>query len=92
MSCQYLLTKQLAGLAKQLVFDLTCSKSGCHLTADCCAQTCIELDDGAAAAMAELLKSMRGDGAVGTTTLECRRMTPATMRDIQRVNTHFPQL
>jgi hypothetical protein len=38
--------------------------------------------------MAEFLKSMRGAGAVGTTTLECRRMTPATMRDIQRVNKH----
>ncbi len=68
--------------------DQACLIPGCQPTSDCCEQTYIELDDGAAAAMAEFLKSMRGAGAVGTTNLECRRMTPATMRDIQRVNSH----
>ena len=61
-----------------------------HPASMAAAQRFIELDDVAAAAMAELLKSMRGEGAVGTTTLECLRMTPATLRDIQRVNQQSP--
>ena len=43
------------------------------------------MDDTGAAMFSELLTAMRGDGAVGTTALECKLMAPAVLADIQQV-------
>ena len=48
-------------------------------------QHAIEMDDTSAAMFSELLTALRGDGAVGTTALECKRMAPAVLADIQEV-------
>ncbi len=48
-------------------------------------QHAIEMDDTGAAMFAELLTALRGKGAVGTTALECKRMAPAVLSDIQQV-------
>ena len=42
------------------------------------------MDDTGAAMFSELLTAIRGDGAVGTTALECKRMAPAVLVDIQQ--------
>ena len=51
------------------------------------AQHAIEMDDTGAALFSELLTAMRGSGAVGTTALECQRMAPAVLADIQQART-----
>jgi len=50
------------------------------------AQKPIELDDDLASAMAALVLSMRGSGAVGTTAMECRSVAPTTLHSIIQVN------
>ena len=50
------------------------------------AQKPIELDDDLASAMAALVLSMRGPGAVGTTAMECRSVAPTTLHNIIQVN------
>ena len=49
------------------------------------AQKPIVLDDDLASAMAVLVLSLRGPGAVGTTALECRSVAPITLHNILEV-------
>ena len=44
-----------------------------------------DLDDEGAQLVAKLLRAVRGPDAVGTTTAECRRITPALLHDIWHV-------
>ena len=44
----------------------------------------MEMDSTGAALLSELLTAMRGDGAVGTTALECGRVAPAVLADVQQ--------
>ena len=44
-----------------------------------------QLDDEAAEGFAKLLVMMRGAGAVGTTAIECKAITPPVLVDMQKV-------
>ena len=48
-------------------------------------QGAAQLDDEGAAAFAQLLIMMRGSGAVGTTAIECKAITPFVLVDLQKV-------
>ena len=47
-----------------------------------------QLDDEGAEVFAQLLAMVRGAGAVGTTAIECKAITPLVLVDLQKVRLH----